>query len=199
MNQQLEYLTELKEQLCNWKAYDETQLEELIEEFEKFPRKEYSLNYIPVLTDSSLITSVFEIGKVYQNNLKLLINVISSLGNIVCRYEVTPSSEMFIFFKECTKKKKVNYYVSLYISSFPQYSNWDDRWNSLLSMPQIAPKKKSILNFQTELKRLLVSNEPIPAEVRQQIIQTLNTIIGSGTLGEYSKSAFLQIASLLEQ
>lgn len=90
-------------------------------------------------------------------------------------------------------------YVSLYISSFPQYSNWDDRWNFLLSMPQIVPKKKSILNFQTELKRLLVSNEPIPAEVRQQIIQTLNTIIGSGTLGEYSKSAFLQIASLLEQ
>lgn len=89
--------------------------------------------------------------------------------------------------------------MSLYISSFPQYSNWDDRWNFLLSMPQIVPKKKSILNFQTELKRLLVSNEPIPAEVRQQIIQTLNTIIGSGTLGEYSKSAFLQIASLLEQ
>ena len=164
-----------------------------------FQEKKYSLNYIPVLTDSSLITSVFEIGKVYQNNLKLLINVISSLGNIVCRYEVTPSSEMFIFFKECTKKKKVNYYVSLYISSFPQYSNWDDRWNFLLSMPQIAPKKKSILNFQTELKRLLVSHEPIPAEVRQQIMQTLNTIIGSGTLGEYSKSAFLQIVSLLEQ
>ena len=112
MKENIEVLEELKDKLCNWKCYDETELQILMNEFEKFPRKEFSLNYTPIFTNNILIENIVEIGKVFHSNQKISINVISSLGYIVCRYMPNPSSEIFNLFVEATKDKKVNYYVS---------------------------------------------------------------------------------------
>ncbi len=83
----------------------------------------------------------------------MLINIISSIENMVWRYKLYPSDKVFNFFKEATTLKKVNYYVSLNISSFPQYNSWEERWDYLISTPNISPKKKSIENFHTEVKK----------------------------------------------
>ena len=199
MKENIEALEELKDKLCNWKCYDETELQILINEFEKFPRKEFSLNYAPIFTNNILIENIVEIGKVFHSNQKISINVISSLGYIVCRYMPNPSSEIFNLFVEATKDKKVNYYVSLNISSFPQFSTWEDKWKYLLSMPLISPKKKSIVNFHREVKKLLSSNEHIPSDILKKIIETLKSQISSNELSEYSKVDYLKTISLLEQ
>lgn len=199
MKENIEVLEELKDKLCNWKCYDETELQILIYEFEKFPRKEFSLNYAPIFTNNILIENIVEIGKVFHSNQKISINVISSLGYIVCRYMPNPSSEIFNLFVEATKDKKVNYYVSLNISSFPQFSTWEDKWEYLLSMPLISPKKKSIVNFHREVKKLLSSNEHIPSDILKKIIKTLKSHISSNELSEYSKVDYLKTISLLEQ
>lgn len=121
------------------------------------------------------------------------------MGNIVCRYMPNPSSEIFNLFVEATKDKKVNYYVSLNISSFPQFSTWEDKWEYLLSMPLISPKKKSIVNFHGEVKKLLSSNEHIPSDILKKIIETLKSQISSNELSEYSRVDYLKTISLLEQ
>lgn len=95
--------------------------------------------------------------------------------------------------------KKVNYYVSLNISSFPQFSTWEDKWEYLLSMPLISPKKKSIVNFHREVKKLLSSNEHIPSDILKKIIETLKSHISSNELSEYSRVDYLKTISLLEQ
>ena len=93
---------------------------------------------------------------------------------------------------EATKDKKVNYYVSLNISSFPQFSTWEDKWEYLLSMPLISPKKKSIVNFHREVKKLLSSNEHIPSDILKKIIETLKSQISSNELSEYSRVDYLK-------
>lgn len=70
MKENIEALEELKDKLCNWKCYDETELQILIYEFEKFPRKEFSLNYTPIFTNNILIENIVEIGKVFHSNKK---------------------------------------------------------------------------------------------------------------------------------
>lgn len=199
MEQRIKILEELKDKLCNWKSYDETQLQKLMEEFEKIPREEFSSFYTPILIDKSLIENIVEIGEAFQANSNISINVISSLGNIVWRYKLNPSSKIFDFFKKATKNKKVNYYVSLYITSFPQYRTWEDKWNYLLSMPEITPKKKSMVNFHTEVKKILSSKDYIPSEVIKKIITILNSHISSGSLSDYSKGDYLNTINLLEQ
>jgi hypothetical protein len=199
MEQRIKILEELKDKLCNWKSYDETQLQKLMEEFEKIPREEFSSFYTPILTDKSLIENIIEIGEAFQANSNISINVISSLGNIVWRYKLNPSAKIFDFFKKATKNKKVNYYVSLYIASFPQYRTWEDKWNYLLSMPEITPKKKSMVNFHTEVKKILSSKDDIPSEVIKKIITILNSYIHSELLSNYSKGDYLNTINLLEQ
>ena len=58
MKENIEALEELKDKLCNWKCYDETELQILMNEFEKFPRKEFSLNYTPIFTNNILIENI---------------------------------------------------------------------------------------------------------------------------------------------
>lgn len=70
MKENIEVLEELKDKLCNWKCYDETELQILMNEFEKFPRKEFSLNYTPIFTNNILIENIVEIGKVFHSNKK---------------------------------------------------------------------------------------------------------------------------------
>jgi hypothetical protein len=199
MEQSIKILEKLKDKLCNWKSYDETQLQKLMEEFEKIPREEFSSFYTPILIDKSLIENIVEIGEVFQANSNILINIVSSLGNIVWRYKFNPSAKIFDFFKKAAKNKKVNYYVSLYITSFPQYRTWEGKWNYLVSMPEITPKKKSMVNFHTEVKKILSSKDDIPSEVIKKIITILNSHISSGLLSEYSKGDYLNTINLLEQ
>ena len=179
--------------------YDETQLQELMKEFEKFPRKEFSFFYVPILVDKTLIENIIEIGETFQANSNISINVISSLGCIVRRYKLKPSSKVFELFTKAIKNRKVNYYVSLHISAFPQYSTWEDKWNYLLSMPQIAPRKKSMVNFHHEIKRMLGSNDYIPSEVIKETITMLKSHISSAELSKYSKDEYLNTINLLEQ
>lgn len=199
MEQKIKILEELKDRLCNWKSYDETRLQKLMKEFEKIPREEFSSFFTPILTDKSLIENIGKIGEAFQSNSEILVNVISSLGNIVWRYKLDPSVEMFDFFKKAAKNKKVNYYVSLYITSFPQYHTWKDRWNYLISIPEIAPKKKSIVNFHTEVKKILNTKEDIPLEVINKIITILSSQINSNFLSDYTKNDYLNTISLLEK
>ncbi|KGN73820.1 hypothetical protein HQ40_08450 [Porphyromonas gulae] len=199
MEQKIKILEELKDRLCNWKSYDETRLQKLMKEFEKIPREEFSSFFTPILTDKSLIENIGKIGEAFQSNSEILVNVISSLGNIVWRYKLDPSVEMFDFFKKAAKNKKVNYYVSLYITSFPQYNTWKDRWNYLISIPEIAPKKKSIVNFHTEVKKILNTKEDIPLEVINKIITILSSQINSNFLSDYTKNDYLNTISLLEK
>lgn len=119
MQQKIKILEDLRDKLYLWKSYNEEDLEKITSAFEKFPRKEFSTFYIPILTDTLLAEHLVAIGKTFSTNTCMLINIISSIGNMVWRYKLHPTDKIFEFFKEAASHKKVNYYVSLNISHFP--------------------------------------------------------------------------------
>lgn len=199
MEHKIEKLEEVKFKLINWRAYDEMHLQQLIKEFEKTPRQEFSSYYIPILTDKLLVKKLVEIGEAFQFNSNIAANIISSLGNIVWRYKFNPPIEVFNFMKNQIKNKKVNYYVSLYISCIPQFHSWEEKWDYLLSIPLIAPRKKSISNFHVEVKNMLNRKDRIPLEVRERIIDILSFYRNSEGLSVYSKKDYLNTICLLKE
>ena len=118
---------------------------------------------------------------------------------MVGRYKLYPTDKVFDFFKEATTHKKVNYYVSLNISSFPQYTSWEERWDYLISIPNISPKKKSIVNFHTEVKKILSAKGIIPFQVAEKIVIILKNHINTGELSDYSIEDYLNTIHALEQ
>ena len=118
---------------------------------------------------------------------------------MVWRYKLYPSDKVFNFFKEAITHKKVNYYVSLNISSFPQYSSWKGRWNYLILMPNISPKKKSIENFHTEVKKILSTKEKIPFQVTKELLTILKNYINTTKMSDYLIENYLNTIHKLEQ
>lgn len=199
MEKQVKALETLTEQLSAWKTNDEASLGKLVAEFEKIPRQEFSKFYTPVLSDNSLAETLVEIGEEYASDAALLSNIVSGIGVMVMRYELKPSDKVFNFFLEAAKNKKANFYVSLYISFFPQFETWDGKWDYLLSIPNIAPKKKSMDNFHTEMKRLIKRNENIPSHVVTKAVGILDAHTKSEGVGDYTRKEYINtIKSLLE-
>ena len=199
MEQKIKILEDLRDKLYLWKSYNEEDLEKITSAFEKFPRKEFSTFYIPILTDTLLAEHLVAIGKTFSTNTCMLINIISSIGNMVWRYKLYPSDKVFNFFKEATSLKKVNYYVSLNISSFPQYNSWEERWDYLISIPNISPKKKSIENFHTEVKKILSTKEKIPFQVTKELLTILKNHINTTKMSDYLIENYLNTIHKLEQ
>lgn len=96
MQHKIEILEDLKDKLYLWESYNEGDLEKIVSAFEKFPRKEFSTFYIPTLTDAILAEHLVAIGKTFSTNTCMLINIISSIGNMVWRYKLYPSDKVLI-------------------------------------------------------------------------------------------------------
>ena len=78
MEHKIKILEDLKDKLYLWKSYNEGDLEKIVSDFEKFPRREFSTFYIPILTDTLLAEHLVAIGKIFSTNTRMLINIISS-------------------------------------------------------------------------------------------------------------------------
>ena len=98
MKLNVELLETLKCELCNWKSFDEAQLQHKMRAFEKFPRAEYSTFYKPILTNECLMNSLVELGEAFFANSNLLCDVVSSMGYIIRRYGYVPSTTVFCLF-----------------------------------------------------------------------------------------------------
>ena len=81
MEQKIKILEDLRDKLYLWKSYNEEDLEKIMSAFEKFPRKEFSTFYIPILTDTLLAEHLVAIG-FGDISYILLIKSLSSLRKL---------------------------------------------------------------------------------------------------------------------
>ncbi|NLR66077.1 hypothetical protein HGH92_17350 [Chitinophaga varians] len=193
-------LHSLKDKLLNWQQLSEQELETYIREFEKIPRAEVSTFYTPVLSDNELGAILVAIGIQFPDNVKLQINVVSALGNMVWRYGLTPTDAMFDYLVAASGNRKVNFYVALHIRVFPQYQTWAKRWEYLLSVPDIAPRKKAIVVFYDTVKQQLEKNDPMTLEVKLVIIKKIQAMLNEEDLHPYLKDEYLAtLSAIVEQ
>ncbi len=85
----------LKEKLINWKNLDDIELETTIKQFEKIPRDEVSNAYIQYLKDPTLGQILVDIAILHSDNLKLIANIISSLGYLIIRYKMEETDAIY--------------------------------------------------------------------------------------------------------
>nr|WED70037.1 hypothetical protein PJ912_12200 [Pectobacterium colocasium] len=59
----------------------------------------------------------------------------------------------------------------------PQFNTQKDKWDYLISVPEISPKNKSERNFYIELKKIINSNEVIPDYYRNRFVIIIEKLI----------------------
>nr|WP_295873650.1 hypothetical protein [uncultured Chitinophaga sp.] len=188
---QTDALHALRDKLLNWQHLTEPELETSVREFEKIPRAEVSTFYTPVLSNNDLGAILVAIGRQFPENTKLQVNVVSALGNMVLRYGLTPTDAMFDYLVATVDNRKVNFYVALHIRVFPQYQTWDRKWEYLLSVPDIAPRKKSFVVFYDTVRQQLEKHDIMPLAVKQVVIKKIQAQLEDENLHPYLKDDYL--------
>jgi len=69
----------------------------------------------------------------------------------------------------------------------------------LISIPNISPKKKSIENFHTEVKKILSTKEKIPFQVTKELLTILKNHINTTKMSDYLIENYLNTIHKLEQ
>lgn len=173
----------------NWDNFTEKELEIFLKKFGNVCREETSLLRKNILSDNELAKDLLEIGDKYNNNSKILIEIVSSINNMNKRYGLEITDDIFKFLITQTKNKKVNFYVSIFITELPQFASYAHKWDYIMSIPNIAPKEKSINTFYRIIND---SINNIPDRYKIDAIKIfdktlLNSNLHETTVKKYSK------------
>jgi hypothetical protein len=178
-----------------WRNKSEKELEILLKNLGYVCRSETSIFRNKILSDTNLANTLLEIGKKYNKNSKILIEFVSSINNMYSRYKLEITDAIFEFLIELTKNKKVNFYVSIFITDLPQFSNCVYKWDYILSIPDIVPKDKSILTFYRVINHELAV---IPDNLKSNIAGKFRLFLEKPSLHEATVKKYLDIIGKLE-
>ncbi len=181
----------------NWETLSEKELDNLLSKFGKITRNETSQLRKKVLSESDTANTLLNIGLKYHSNNKILIEIISSINNMHSRYNLKITNDIFAFLLEQTKNKKVNFYISIFITELAQFKKYEKRYEYIISIPQIAPKKKSINTFY----RVVNDNiNDMSQEYKMSAIKTFETFLDNNPeIHETSREKYSVMISKLKE
>lgn len=178
----------------NWNSFTEKELEILLKKFGSICRDETSLLRKRILSDYELAKALLEIGDKYNNNSKILIEIVSSINNMNKRYGLEITDDIFQFLITLTKNKKVNFYVSIFITELSQFESYNYKWDYIMSIPNIAPKEKSINTFY----RIINDNiNKLPDDYKTDAIKIFEKALHNSNLHETTINKYLKIIAEL--
>jgi len=181
--------------LDNWENYTENELEYLLKKLGNICRDETSLVRKEVLPTKKIAETLLKIGNEYDNNHKILTQIVSSIHNMNDRYSLEISDDWFKFFIHQTKNRKVNFYVSVFITDLPQFASYEDKWKYIMSIPNIAPKDKSMHTFYQVINDNI---NIIPNELKTEIIKIFEKYITEKKLHETTIENYQEIIEKLK-
>jgi len=113
----------LKKQISQWRKLCIEDLFQSVKEFEKTPRLEVSIYYNHLFNDVKFSEILLDIYKSNADNAKMVILLISAIGNMIQRYNLSESQDMYEFMVENAYKKNVGPYVATH-TALPQPTLW---------------------------------------------------------------------------
>lgn len=80
--------------------------------------------YTPYFTDNKFADVLLQIARNYPDNEKMLLNITSILGNMIIRYQLEETMEIYNFIlSNASSKKGIAGYVSVYLTQLKKILN----------------------------------------------------------------------------
>ena len=155
----------------NWKQYSEEEIEKLIKESAQTCRKEFSIYREKLIREIKDFADILlAIAKFYENNTLIIVEILSSWYCLYNQYGVNLSEEIFKYLMSLKKGNNVRLYTAILIIQLPLLKSYEDKWEYILSISNIAPRRKSISVFYNAVWN---NKEMIPIQYREKI----NTVL----------------------
>lgn len=168
----IEDISYLQSELKNYEVLSEDEIFILLQKFEKTTRDEMSCYFESYFTDEDFADVLLQIARKYRENKKVQIYVLSSLGNMINRYHLKETKEIYEYFKNARFTKGISAYVAIYFPHFKGFQEEENKWDYFMKIAKMSPKKIAEATFLSLVREHI---EEIPDNYKEEVIQFLIT------------------------
>ena len=136
----------LQNELMNFKNFSEDEISNLLQKFEKTPRDEVSFYFKSLFTNLEFANVLLEIADKYKENKKIQINILSSIGNMIRRYGLEETDEIYDYFKTNMFIKNVGVYIAIHLPYLKRFEK-ENSWEYFMKIKDMTPKKMAETTF----------------------------------------------------
>ena len=159
----------LQNELMNFKNFSEDEISNLLQKFEKTPRDEVSFYFKALFTNLEFANVLLEIADKYKENKKIQINILSSIGNMIRRYGLEETDEIYDYFKTNMFIKNVGVYVAIHLPYLKRFEK-ENSWEYFMKVKNMTPKKMAETTFLNIVNEHITE---IPNEHKREVIAFL--------------------------
>ena len=181
----------LKKQISQWRKLSIEDLFQSIKEFEKTPRLEVSIYYNDLFNDVKFSEILLDIYKSNADNAKMVILLISAIGNMIQRYNLTESQDMYELMVENAYKKDIGTYVAIFLPKLEHFKNYSKKWQYFMNVKKMSPKKVAESSFEAIMD---LYGYEIPEENKEEVIHYFNKKSEESN-NEYGRQHYLDLAN----
>lgn len=159
----------LQNELMNFKNFSEDEISNLLQKFEKTPRDEVSFYFKSLFTNLEFANVLLEIADKYKENKKIQINILSSIGNMIRRYGLEETDEIYDYFKTNMFIKNVGVYIAIHLPYLKRFEK-ENSWEYFMKIKDMTPKKMAETTFLNIVNEHIIE---IPNEHKGEVIALL--------------------------
>ncbi|OUS76966.1 hypothetical protein B1748_10355 [Paenibacillus sp. MY03] len=185
----IEKISLLKEKMSDWHKLSDEELFLAVKEFEKTPRLEVSIYYQDLFNDPKFSQTLLDIYNKHKDVTKLVVLLVSAIGNMIQRYDLPETKEIYEFMLENSDKSNIGPYVALFLPRFKYFENYDKKWEYFMNIKKMSPKKVAESSFETIMDLYL---EKIPETYKNEVIEYFNKKVEESN-NEYGKQYYRDI------
>ena len=147
----------------------------LIKKIEKETRAEFGVDPRKFFSKSDVVQRLINIGKQYASDEKALEKVIAALVTISERCDIKPQNIYdFLFDYIDSPNKKIKMSVANALPFFPQFNSYEKKWEYILSIPKLTPKRDSMDVFRWVIQYKIAD---VPHELKSTIIDIFKNVL----------------------
>ena len=159
----------LQNELMNFKNFSEDEISNLLQKFEKTPRDEVSFYFKALFKNLEFANVLLEIADKYKENKKIQINILSSIGNMIRRYGLEETDEIYDYFKTNMFIKNVGVYIAIHLPYLKRFEK-ENSWEYFMKIKDMTPKKMAETTFLNIVNEHIIE---IPNEHKGEVIALL--------------------------
>jgi hypothetical protein len=190
----IENISLLKEKMSDWHKLSDEELFLAVKEFEKTPRLEVSIYYQDLFNDPQFSRTLLDIYNKHKDNTKLVVLLVSAIGNMIQRYDLPETKEIYEFMLENSDKSNIGPYVAIFLPRLEHFENYDKKWEYFMNIKKMSPKKVAESSFETIMGLYL---EKIPEHYKNEAIEYLNKKVEESN-NEYGKQYYQDIINKIK-
>ncbi|MED0673934.1 hypothetical protein P4S95_27755 [Aneurinibacillus aneurinilyticus] len=167
----------------------------LIKKVYKETCAEIGVDRISFFSNPSMMEKLITIAYNYEADEKILELFVRTLVMISERFKVnTQSLYSFLMRHAESKNKRIKFVVATRIVFLPQFDNYENKWEYILSIPKIPPKKDSMRVLRLVIKHRI---DEVPDELKKEVINVMRKFLDKENLVVDTHNLFLDIIEQL--